>query len=441
VVASTMRMQVPPWLRRARKAVPVPLLEAVASPGRSFTKLCSLGFRLQVTCLVGLAFVCGCASTASGRPRVYFYPPPFHLGDQVTARSPVTVSSEQATSLVPLIPEMDGVVVILYWAQLCPEDGQCNFKIVDDILSYWRGRGKKIVLSIATVGFPMNTLLGGKVVTIEATPNWLLGRICTYSEPVRLIGNASQLEKVETPLPCYNDPRFVAAVQAFVTQLSRYDGDTAVSQIRISTGLLGEDNPSPDGYRSKMTGFTPEGWIRYCRIMLQTYAAVFHKTELEFDIGWISWFSVLGGPLGAQEAEQFVSELASHRVMLSFNGLESSTLADLLPNSTGPGRSLHFLQGSRSRGLDIGLEDSGPLVAPKMRDVDAITRVLAIIQPSRLVLFGTDAVAIEQFRNKAKALASPGSVLTDRDADVARKAERLINSLDASQTGALPAAQ
>ncbi|HUZ64016.1 MAG TPA: hypothetical protein VMU82_09950, partial [Acetobacteraceae bacterium] len=93
-------------------------------------------------------------------PQLFFYPPPYQLADGSLVASPVTVAAAQITTQFPRIREMSGVALLVYWSRLCPTAGRCDFSLIDKVLRYWGARGKKVVLGVATVGFPIKTMHG-----------------------------------------------------------------------------------------------------------------------------------------------------------------------------------------------------------------------------------------------------------------------------------------
>jgi hypothetical protein len=349
--------------------------------------------------VLGLAIVLGANAAAEAAARMYFYPPPYQLPDGSTIASPVTVDARQLTSGFPAIKEMDGVALLVYWSKICPTEEHCDFSLIDRVLSYWKARGKTVVLGVATVGYPIRTIHNGEVTFEGATPNWILDKVSSYKTPSPAIDKQGPPTKAIARFPAYNDPRFVSAVQHLVTLLAaRYDGNPTIAQVRISTGLLTEDNPSVAGLRSAMPGFSDLVWIKYCRQITDIYLGAFKKTQVEFDVGRISWTSAGRDGNAVREAQKFYNYLLDRHVFIAFNGLRSD-LHPLIesgkerqsPALAGAGRSLQFLLQAKQRHLPVGLEDFGPLSDAHMQNMRAIGDIVCFVRPDRLVFFALTA--------------------------------------------------
>jgi hypothetical protein len=352
---------------------------------------------------VAIALLAIAPSPAWPSPELFFYPPPVRLGDGSVIASPVMLTPAQITTDFPVVREMSGIVMIVYWSQLCPTVDECNLDIIKDALAYWGSRGKKVVLSVATVGFPIKTATADGFRFIAATPDWLLPKIRTFTELSRTIDTGGQQGQAPTTFPSYADPKFNTAVRNLVNMIGRFDGNSALARVRISTGLLGEDNPSVDGYRSKMPDFTPQFWIDYSHALVAMYGRACVRTPLEFDIGYLSWAWVLGDARVKTAVDRFVADLIAKRVMIAFNGLQSNTQSLIGSPGTrttaGPARSIAYLQQAKEEGCPIGLEAAGPLTAKRMEDIASIAGAVERLRPDRLVLFGTDAGLLNFARN------------------------------------------
>jgi hypothetical protein len=349
--------------------------------------------------VLGLAIALGANATAEAATRLYFYPPPYQLSDGSTIASPVTVDARQLTDGFPSIKEMDGVALLVYWSKICPTEAHCDFSLIDRVLSYWKARGKSVVLGVATVGYPIRTIRNGDVTFEGATPNWLLDKISSYKTSSGAIDKQGPPTKVMTRFPVYNDRQFISAVQHLVALLAaRYDRNPTVAQVRISTGLLTEDNPSVAGLRSAMPGFNDLVWIKYCRQITDIYLDAFKKTQVEFDVGRISWTIAGRDGNAAQEAQNFYNYLLDRHVFIAFNGLRSD-LRPLIesrqqgqpPALAGARRSLQFLLQAKQRHLPVGLEDFGPLSDAHMQNMRAIGDIVCFVRPDRLVFFALTA--------------------------------------------------
>jgi hypothetical protein len=316
-------------------------------------------------------------------PPLFFYPLPHHFANGQRLESPQTMTAEQITAEMPPIPQASGVVLLVYWSTLCPEEGHCDFGLIDRTLRYWQTQHKQVVLDVAIDGYPISTPSGLQT----ATPAWVLANVHTYIWQTKLLGEGPQ--EVPAVMPDFTDKRFLAEVAALVHQLQRYDGNPAISQIRIATGLMGEDNPLIGPVMASAAGFSERDWLDFTRRVAPLYFAAFHRTELEFDIGRLSWMAARGSPVDRYDVDQFIGELLKHRVLLAFDGLGSECLRqiELSDPRNGIGQSLRYLREYKSHSGRIGLEAIGHASAPQMRDVQAVVDVVRTIKPDRLVLF------------------------------------------------------
>jgi hypothetical protein len=316
-------------------------------------------------------------------PPLFTYPIPAKLADGRFLQSPQTISLQQVTELQPNVPATSGVVLIIYWSTLCHEKGHCDFGLIDQAVAYWQQRHKRIVLDVATIGFPLVTSTGVQ----SATPDWVMKGLRTYSLQTRFLSSTPQQDVAV--MPDFRDGRFLAAVTDLVHQLKRYDGNPGISQIRIATGMMGEDNPLIGPLTAPVDDFSERGWLDYTRQMAELYFTTFSKTELEFDIGRLSWMAARGSAADRDRVGRFVAELQAHHALLAFDGLSSDCAAALEhPDPrNGIGQSLRYLQAYKANGGHIGLEAIGPATAPLMRDTAAIASVVRTIKPDRIVLF------------------------------------------------------
>jgi hypothetical protein len=388
--------------------------------------------RLTTATLVTITWITLVVSVAAS-PQVFFYPPPYELPDRSILASPVTVSPDQVTVLFPEISEMSGVVLLVYWSQLCPKEHHCDFSIIERTLKYWQARNKKVVLSVATVGFPIKMLVDGEFRFVGATPEWLLDRIQSFVDVSRTIGVIDGNSSITVKFPSYADPQFVSAIRNLAHQLSTFDGNSALAQIRIPTGLLGEDNPSVRGLKSSMPEFTDIFWINYCRTMLSVFRNAFRQTQLEFDIGRLSWSAALGSAAVKSAVDNFVQELIGAKVLIAFDGLQSDTLEALngspIPSLAGPAQSLVYLFEARRKAGQFGLEAAGPLQVPRMQNLTNIAAVVERMAPNRIVLFGTDAGLLNLSRhgendaNRSTRRFVPNAIISE----TIRRNERLLS--------------
>jgi len=330
--------------------------------------------------LLGIFFAC---TAAAAPPPLFVYPLAGRLPDGQILVSPQTINLAQATVDVPRANTIRGVVLIVYWSTLCPQAARCDFKLIDEALTFWARRGRQIVLDVAPIGYPYRTAQGLQ----NSVPAWAAKATRSYSIQAKIL--AVGRPESEVAMPDFTDDRFLALVRNLVQLMARYDGNPAVAQIRIATGLMGEDNPLIGPVQAKAAGFSEREWLDFTQRLAAIYFANFKHTQLEFDIGRLAWMAARGSAADRQAVEAFIDNLLSHRVFLSFNGLNDESMALLQQQVSANGLSvaLQYLKRYKARGGSIGLEAAAPATAPTMRNIPAIRSVVATLKPDRLVLF------------------------------------------------------
>jgi hypothetical protein len=358
---------------------------------------------------------------------IYFYP--FVTEDSFLHEFDPDWIVKNATVNFPTIKEMSGISVIIYWSQLCPSIGQCNFGIIDHILDFWRKSGRKVVLCVATIGAPIEKDKGGAVEFVSATPDWVLAKTGTFlAESNNFIGayrhwrGISNNPDYKFRFPRYDDPRFVNEVKRLVRALGRrYDGNPVISYMRIGTGKSGEDNPYG---RVGTPWFTNRLWVGFSRQVANLYLADFRKTQLEFDIGWTG--IVAAGAKTAtpiqegdrQMAQEFIDYLVAKKIFIAYNGIAPPPTKNVQMNATAANpagncdghnsqpddttpatdAALYFqIAKLRDRGIPFGLEGNA-LTDPCM-NVGRISSILEQYRPKRFIFFG-DAAAIINFQRE-----------------------------------------
>jgi hypothetical protein len=347
----------------------------------------------------GLALiVASTAPAAATPPQLFFYPPPVQLADNSVISSPVTFSADQITTLFPEIDEMSGVVLLINWSQLCPDPDKCDFSLIDQVLSYWGARGKKVILGVATVGYPYRSVEGGKAHYVSATPDWVLDQIDTYVMDSLTLGWIDNQTSKRSRFPSYADPRFAKLIAVLVHRLARYDGNPAISQIRISTGFLTEDNSGPRWF---IPNYTDLDWTGYCRQMANLFQREFHRSQLELDLGLLGLVYQRGGPKERAAVDQLMAELIAQKTFLAFDGLQSSTIDALDPRAKQDDeepRILYYLKLAGAKYGGLGLEAMEPISDDRMQDVKSLAAVVKALKPSRLVLFPDAAGSLSRER-------------------------------------------
>lgn len=368
-----------------------------------------LVFRTSLHELIGLCLVvalCQHGRAYAARPALYYYPPPVELADGSVISSPLMISVDQMTISFPVVEEMTGVVIALPWSTLCPEQLHCDFGLIDQVLAYWGRRGKKVVLGISTAGPPFKAIVSGQKVLIAETPDWVFRTVASYDGPAHAIGRigTGPSDIVTVKFPEYWDARFPPLFIHLIHELGRrYDGNPTLSTVRISTGLVGEDAPTPFGVNpAKAPGYTYAKWLRYSQTIRDAYAAAFPHTALEYDISYLPWGYANGDAAEKQLTDAFMHGLERSHLLLAFNGLQPDALV-WLQHAEIPGfalnRVMHYLQQHQRRSLPIGVEAVAPIMVPKMQNIAALAHIFRDLHPQRLVLFGLDAGSVNDIRH------------------------------------------
>jgi hypothetical protein len=355
----------------------------------------------------------GRASSAERPPRkidLYFYPAPYRLETGEVMYTPFAVDEASCAAAFPQIAEMAGVVIMPYWSQVSPRAGVHDLGLIDHALSYWAARGRTVVIGVVTVGPPLRARRGELV---GATPAWLMRGIDAYEQDCDFVGTVRPVEPARTRFrfPSYWDPRFLSAQAALIAALARFDGYPAVSRVRIATGVAAEDNPTFDGLRNAMPGFSNLAWIDYSRRIARLYLAAFRRTPLEFDVDRMGWIRATGTPIERNAADAFVAWLGRRGVFLAMNGLDTPNALDWLAGgSSGTTRSIDYLVQRRWRAQPVGFEGAS-LDNLGEEDLRTQARVFKTVGASRMVLFSDSACALDFVRSGPTARNATGRAL------------------------------
>jgi hypothetical protein len=364
--------------------------------------------------------------------QLYFYSPRSYLPDGVNQEgAPLAVSVEQTTTLFPLIKEMDGIILMVSWNQLCPiSPDNCDFTFIDSVLNYWGSRGKKVVLNIATVGFPYVAWVNGAPRLLNETPQWVLDRLQpapdnslngTYvATPTTIIVNIVGGVIPSFVFPAYWDHRFVEMSRELAFQLARrYDGHPVISAVRIPYGLQGEENPTVLGasIAKYPAGFTFASWFNYDREITDIYLEAFKRSRLEADITYTPWIRAYAltnaDPAFIALADGFVNYLIENkdRITLGFNGFSAIACPALTgvtcPETPIPGytvgqynvevAAMGYVLKFKADGGQIALE-GGTLLNAAMSGSNVINAINAL-GAERYDMWGGDAASINYARN------------------------------------------
>ena len=127
------------------------------------------------------------------------------------------------------------VYIRFNWAEAEPEEGQFNWKLIDDVIAAWKPRGAAVSMRVMTC----NAHSSG----YYTSPKWLFDAGCKSSE--YLVGGddpTSGGKRIPRSEPDYADPIYLAKHGAFLKALGeRYDGHADVEFLDIgSYGVWGE---------------------------------------------------------------------------------------------------------------------------------------------------------------------------------------------------------
>lgn len=356
--------------------------------------------RLGLLLIAVMSMVCVVVSQACAAGRLLFlYPSPMLVENGKMIASPITFRIEQITTMMPDTNEISGIVMIVYWSQLCPEQDKCDYSIIDNTLKYWAARNRKVVLCVATVGHPIEYGVLGNLQINNATPKWVLDKTVTYKKDTRVIGygGAQGVYKQEV-FPYYTDQFFLQETERLVSDLAkRYDGNESLYSVRVATGVLGEDHPSSNGLRTGIPSYSDQDWIVYTNRILELYAMHFKRTQLEFDINRLSWIYVQRNAKLNSQIDALIDKMHDLKVFLSHNGLRAESLEKYRqkPVKDGHAQSLKFLKAYKNAGGEIGLEAIGPIQSEKMSDIDEVVAAVNEFNPKRVVLFGSTALLMK----------------------------------------------
>jgi len=151
------------------------------------------------------------------------------------------------------------------WADVEPEEGQYNWKLIDDVISAWKSRDAAVAMRVMTA----NAHSG----RYYSSPKWLFDAGCKGFEYQTGGGDPTSGGKAIPRIePDYADPIYLAKHAAFITALGkRYDGNPNVAFLDIgSYGIWGEwhtTHPAPVAVRKQI---------------VDMYLTAFPKTPLVF---------------------------------------------------------------------------------------------------------------------------------------------------------------
>lgn len=173
-------------------------------------------------------------------------------------------------------PYLSGPVFHFPWAQLEPNKNQLDTKVLDNVLSLWSGRKKKIILliKIASGGAEKNPWAN------SSTPKWV------YAEGAKSV--IVTVKGITQQIPLYWDPIFQQEYQRFLNLFARrYDGNPSIEFIIVGPGVFGTTRVvyPKDIKIFRKVGYTDQVWYEAIDKIQQLYQQAFHKTPLALGMG------------------------------------------------------------------------------------------------------------------------------------------------------------
>ncbi|MDJ0799618.1 MAG: DUF4832 domain-containing protein [Calothrix sp. MO_167.B12] len=185
----------------------------------------------------------------------------------------------QSDSEIEQIPGMDHIYLRLAWSYLEPQEGQFNWKLIDDLIDKWVKKGYGISLRISCK--ELQTEFSPELVKKTPYTARQLAKFQSFATPewVKNAGaNGKLLSKIRNPIPIwepdYDDPIFLEKLENFITEFAkRYDGKPWLRYVDIgSYGSWGE------GHNWPVTNIEDNTEVRIKHI--NVYLRHFTKTQL-----------------------------------------------------------------------------------------------------------------------------------------------------------------
>lgn len=205
-------------------------------------------------------------------------------------------------------PALNGGVVIRYWADIEPAEGQYNWSSLDAAIAQWTSVCKKVIVRIpfASSNDP----------TGSPTPQW----VYDAGVPKVVTGNG-------TVYPVYWNSTFLAKLKNFITAFgARYDGNPNILYVNAATGNDGEtivEGKAPGGQQNGDTklqawqaaGYSDALWFSTIQQIWGFYTSAFHHTPLAVQVDE----TFIGGTPGYNTAKA-LSAATSARLWLQNDG-------------------------------------------------------------------------------------------------------------------------
>lgn len=174
---------------------------------------------------------------------------------------------------------LSGGVVIQYWSEIEPAEGQFNWAPLDQDIAQWTSHGKKVVVRI-----PFSSSFDP---THSATPQWVYN-----------LGVPSVTEVDGSIHPQYWNPTFLAKLHDFIAAFgARYDGNPNIVYVNAAVGNDGETIVDANGAHSHTSqnttnrlqlwqnvGYSDAVWWNTIQQILGFYKSAFTRTPLAVQV-------------------------------------------------------------------------------------------------------------------------------------------------------------
>ncbi|MFA5689820.1 MAG: beta-galactosidase [Kiritimatiellales bacterium] len=315
------------------------------------------------------------------------------------------------TTLFPDIEEIDGMMLIIYWSLIEPEPGVYRWEIIDEVIDYWKERGKSVAICIAPWAIPVafSDAWGG---IQDAFPVWARADVKHYNSEHITMGNLYTNTPKPLKIPLFLDAKYQEYLTRLITEFGkRYDGNPAISFVRIGIGHIGEEVfPVTSAGRSSLywtqeifdaaadDGATVETWYDYCLWLSEQYRLAFKTTPLSINM-------ILAGYLYKKEtgeymqANRLLNYCLIHRIMMGNNGLSDVTLSDIENMEQSPRATYWLLKQYSDAGFPVETEMKSPPQTEGGTDADSMLQAVRLVKPRYINLFGPHIGVIKAYRD------------------------------------------
>ncbi|MFA5689270.1 MAG: beta-galactosidase [Kiritimatiellales bacterium] len=343
------------------------------------------------------------------------------------------------TTLFPDIEEVDGMMLIIYWSVIEPEPGVYRWEIIDEVIDYWKERGKTVAICIAPWAIPVafSDAWGG---VQDAFPAWARKEVKYYESSVNIMGNLFEGQKAPLAVPLFLDGKYREHLTRLITGFGkRYDGNPSIAFVRVGIGHIGEETfpvttvGSSSRHWTKeifqeaaADGATPETWYDYCIWLCGQYRLAFKTTPLSINM-ILAGYVYKTDAAQFMQADRFLDYCLIHGIMMGNNGLSDATLSDIENMEQSPRATYWLLK----RYSDAGFPVENEMKAPPQTETnaDAMLKAVELVRPRYINLFGPHIGVIKAFRDEEFRKTSPDwkifeQTLNKRGEDPEKAAER-----------------